>query len=189
VVSGRVHRLILLALVLSLASPVFQPAVAQKMPTLEPREGFRVGDRAIDFTVKDIEGKTHRLSDLRGRSIVHLVFWATWCMPCIEEVPRLEAAYQQYHAQGFEVLGVVVTMNQTKEGVRAFAEKNGVQYPLLWDGDTKVMSRYRVDAIPQNFLIDRDGIIRYTATSLPGGYEELVAKMLATQATPSAAGQ
>ena len=188
-VPGRVHRFILLALVLSLASPVFAPAVAQKMPTLAPREGSRIGDLAYDFTVKDLDGKQHRLSDLRGKSIVHLVFWATWCMPCIEEVPRLQAAYQQYHAQGFEVLGVVVTMNQTKEGVRAFAEKNGVAYPVLWDGDTKVMSRYRVDSIPQNFIIDRDGIIRYAGTSLPGSYEETLSKMLAAPATPSAAGR
>jgi peroxiredoxin len=189
VVSGRVHRFALVALLVSLVPPAFESAVAQKMPTLPPHEGSRIGDLAYDFTVKDLDGTAHRLRDLRGKSVVHLVFWATWCMPCIEEVPRLQAAYQQYREQGFEVLGVLVTMNQTREGVRAFAEKNGVEYPILWDGDSRVMSRYRVDSIPQNFLIDRDGVIRYAGVGLPGGYEEMVSKMLGSPATQRAAGQ
>jgi peroxiredoxin len=187
VVSGRVPRFILLAFLIALASPVFEPAAAQKLPTLGPREGWRVGDLAYDFTVKDLEGRDHRLKDRRGQSVVHLVFWATWCMPCVEEVPHLKLIYDRYRARGFEIFGVVVAMNQTKEGVRTFVEKNGMVYPILWDGDLKVMNRYRVDSIPQNFLIDRDGIIRYAGTGLPAGYEELVMKMLAAQATPRAA--
>jgi len=187
VVPGRVSRFILLALLIALAPPVFEPVAAQKMPGIGPREGWRVGDLAYDFTVKDLEGRDYRLKDLRGQSVVHLVFWATWCMPCVEEVPHLKTIYGRYRAQGFEILGVVVAMNQTKEGVRSFVEKNGMAYPILWDGDLKVMSRYRVDSIPQNFLIDRDGIIRYAGISLPAGYEELVRKMLVPQAAPRAA--
>lgn len=187
--SGRVPRLTLVALLIVLASPIFEPVAAQKVPALEPREGWRVGDLAFDFTVKDISGSVHRLRDLRGKSVVHLVFWATWCIPCLEEVPRLQAAYEQHRERGFEILGMVVTMNQTKEGVRAFVEKNGVAYPILWDGDSRVMSRYRVDSIPQNFLIDRDGIIRYSGVVLPEAYEDLLSKMLDSQAAPRASRQ
>jgi len=189
VVPGRVSRIVLLASLIALASPVFEPAAAQKMPVTGPREGWRIGDLAYDFTVRDIEGRDHRLRDLRGQSVVHLVFWATWCVPCVEEVPRLKAIYERYSAQGFEILGVVVAMNQTEEGVRTFVGKHNMPYPILWDGDLKVMNRYRVDSIPQNFLIDRDGIIRYTGVGLPAAYEELVKEMLAARATPRAARQ
>jgi peroxiredoxin len=185
----RVSRSILLASLIALASPLFEPALAQKMPTLGPREGWRVGDLAQDFTVKDIAGKEYRLRDFRGQRVVHLVFWATWCLPCVEEIPHLQAVYERYGGPGFEILGMVVTMNQTKEGVRTFVEKNGVTYPILWDGDSTAMSRYRVDSIPQNFLIDREGIIRYSGIALPARYEELVKKMLDAPATPRAAGK
>ena len=186
-VPGRVSRFTLLALLIALAPPVFEPVAAQKMPSIGPREGGRVGDLAYDFMVKDLDGHDHRLKDLRGQSVVHLVFWATWCMPCVEEVPHLKLIYDRYHAQGLEILGIVVAMNQTKEGVRTFVEKNGMAYPILWDGDLKLMNRYRVDSIPQNFLIDRDGIIRYAGIGLPSGYEELVRKMLAAPAATRAA--
>jgi len=187
VVPRRISRIILLALLVALAPPVFEPVAAQKMPSVPPREGWRVGDLAYDFTVKDLDGHDHKLGDLRGRSVVHLVFWATWCMPCVEEVPQLKAIYDRYRTQGFEILGVVVAMNQTKEGVKTFVEKNGMPYPILWDGDLKVMNRYRVALIPQNFLIDRNGIIRYAGSGLPAGYEDLVQKMLAAPAAPQAA--
>jgi peroxiredoxin len=107
----------------------------------------------------------------------------------VEEIPHLQAVYERYGGPGFEILGMVVTMNQTKEGVRTFVEKNGVTYPILWDGDSTAMSRYRVDSIPQNFLIDREGIIRYSGIALPARYEELVKKMLDAPATPRAAGK
>lgn len=186
-VPRRVSRFILLASLIALAPLVFEPVAAQKMPGVGPREGSRVGDLAYDFTVKDLDGHDHSLKGLRGRSVVHLVFWATWCMPCVEEVPQLRVMYDRYRAKGFEILGVVVAMNQTQEGVRTFVEKNGMAYPVLWDGDLKLMNRYRVDSIPQNFLIDRDGIIRYAGIGLPAGYEDLVQKMLAAPAAPRAA--
>jgi peroxiredoxin len=171
----------------ALAPLVSPPASAQKMPSMPTREGWRVGDLAYDFTISDLEGKPHRLKDMRGKNVVHLVFWATWCMPCIEEIPHLRDAYDRFRDQGFEIYGVVVAMNQTKEGVRSFAERNKMPYPILWDGDLKVMNRYRVDMIPQNFLIGRDGVIQYAGAGLPAGYEDLLRTMLAGEPAPRAA--
>ena len=149
------------------------PLLAQKMPTSPPREGRKTGDMAFDFTLKDLDGKPHRLKDLRGR-VVHVVFWATWCMPCVEEMPDLKVAYERYHDRGFEILGVVVPMSQTREGVRAFAEKQAVRYPILWDDGMTLMSRYNVDSIPRNFVIDKEGIIRYAGVALPERYDDLI---------------
>lgn len=177
----------LLALTLAVALLVAAPLSAQKMPAPIPREGSRIGDLAFDFTLKDLDGKPYRLKDMRGRQVVHIVFWATWCMPCIEEVPTLRETYARYHDQGLEILGVVVPMNQTRGGVRAFADKFKMSYPLLWDDNMALMNRYRVDSIPQNFLIGRDGIIRYAGTALPAAYEELIQKALAQDAGSRAA--
>jgi len=163
------------------------PLLAQKMPKSAPKEGRQTGDVAYDFTLKDLEGKPHRLKDLRGR-VVHVVFWATWCMPCLDEVPDLKAAYARYHDQGFEILGVTVPMSQTPEKVREFVTKQEVHYPILWDEGMELMNRYRVDSLPRNFLIDREGIIRYAGASLPDNYEEyLKYSLLKPAATPAGA--
>jgi peroxiredoxin len=161
-------------------------ATAQKMPRLGPPEGRRVGDLAIDFKAKDLDGHEHRLRDLRGHKVVHLVFWATWCVPCLEEIPHLREAYSKYGEQGLEILGVTMPMDQTAESVRGFVRKQKLQYPILWDEGQAIMSRYHVDAIPQNFLIGRDGIIRYAGGGLPDDYDTLVRKAL-SQPTPSQA--
>src|SRR5262245_65507800 len=62
---------------------------AQKMPEVAPSVGSRVGDVAIDFTLKDLSNRTYTLKDLRGKQVVHVVFWATWCVLCLQAVPRL----------------------------------------------------------------------------------------------------
>jgi peroxiredoxin len=175
------------SLTLCLLAVVFATALplqAQKMPASPPREGRRTGDVAFDFTLKDLDGKPHRLKDLRGR-VVHVVFWATWCMPCLEEMPDLKEAYERYHDRGLEILGVVVPMSQTPEGVRAFAQKQALRYPILWDDGMALMSRYNVDSIPRNFVIDRQGVIRYAGVALPERYDDLIEHSLKGSATPA----
>lgn len=162
------------------------PSSAQKMPVDPPREGRQVGDLAFDFSLQDLDGKEYRLRDLRGKRVVHLVFWATWCVPCVEEVPHLRKVYDEYKDQGLEIFGIVVPMNQTKEGVREFVKRFRMSYPILWDEGMALMDRYRIDAIPRNILIGRDGVIRYTGTGLPQGYEDLVRRSLGPDAGPQA---
>lgn len=164
------------------------PTFAQKMPKPPTREGVRQGDLAADFTLNDLAGKPVKLSALRGDRVVLVVFWATWCVPCLQEMPALMDTYAQYRSQGLEILGVVVAMNQTREGVQDFVAQHKVPYPVLWDENLKVMSKYRVDAIPQNFLIGRDGVIHYAGGVLPEGHQEMIRALLAApQAAPAAA--
>jgi peroxiredoxin len=157
------------------------------MPVSPPREGRQVGEVAYDFTLKDLDGREYRLKDRRGKQVVHLVFWATWCVPCVEEVPHLREVYERYRDQGLEIVGIVVPMNQTKEGVRAFVEKFRMTYPILWDEGLTLMDRYRIDSIPRNILVGRDGVIRYAGTGLPADYEDLVRRSLAPAPGPQAA--
>ncbi len=154
------------------------PLRAQKMPTLPPLAGNRVGDLAHDFTLKDLDNQKHTLKELRGKQVVHVVFWATWCVPCLEEVPALRTIQEKYRDRGVQILGIVIDMDQTKDGVRAAARDMKINYPILWDDGGEVQDRYRVEYIPQNFLIGKDGVIRYTGTALPSNYEALLEALL-----------
>ncbi len=151
---------------------------AQKLPSRRPGPGRTVGSQALDFSLKDLDGRPHSLKQMRGKSVVHVVFWATWCVPCLQEIPRLRGVYQKYGEQGLRVLGVVVNQSQTPDMIRAVARDYGVTYPILFDADGSMASRYGISRIPQNFLIDKDGIIRYAGTALPRNYEALVEGLL-----------
>jgi peroxiredoxin len=167
----------LLALtLLGLATQV--PVRAQKLPKMEPVRGTRVGNLAYDLSLKDLAGRPHSLRDLRGKQVVHVVFWATWCFPCIQEVPTLRATYTKYHDRGLEILAVAPNMDQTQEAVLALAKELKVNYPVLWDGDGAAIRTYRVYSIPQNFLIGKDGIIRYEGNGLPSDYDRLIESLL-----------
>lgn len=151
---------------------------AQKMPTMPPMAGTRVGNLAHDFTLKDLENQKHSLKELRGKQVVHVVFWATWCVPCMQEIPTLRTIQEKYKDKGVQILGITLDMNQTKDDVRAITRGMKINYPVLWDEGGEVQDRYQVEYIPQNFLIGKDGVIRYTGTSLPSNYETLLDSLL-----------
>jgi len=144
-----------------------------------------VGSLAIDFSLKDLDGRPHSLKQMRGKRVVHVVFWATWCVPCLQEIPRLRNVYERYRDQGLQVLGVVINQGQAPDMVRAAAKEYRVTYPILFDADGSMANRYGISYIPQNFLIGKDGIIRYEGTGLPRNYEALVEKLLREDGTPS----
>src|SRR5262249_44507900 len=148
------------ALLLGLMLWLSAPALAQKMPTLGPSQGLRPGNLAFDFTGKDLDGHAYRLKDLRGQ-VVQVVFWAPWCVPGVGGIPTMRAISAKDRGRGRAVPGGVVPTDQTKAGVRDFVTQHKMEYPILWDGADAIVSRYRIDAIPQVFLVGRDGVIRY----------------------------
>jgi peroxiredoxin len=163
------------------------PAWGQKIPPMEPQRGSREGNRAPAFALRDLDGNDYRLQEMLGKKVVHLAFWATWCMPCVAEIPILRGMYDRYHQRGLEVLGIVVPVSQTREGVRAFSEKHGINYPILWDDDEKTTGLYRVASLPRNFLIGKDGIIRHAGVELPEDLESMIESLL-QEGEPSPAG-
>ncbi len=178
-----------LAPVLALALLLPGRAAAQKMPTVGPSPGNRVGNLAHDFTLKDLDNHSHSLKELRGKRVVHVVFWATWCIPCMEEVPTLRATYEKYRERGLQVLGIAVDMSQSQEDVRAAARNLKINYPILWDDGGALLDRYAVSYIPQNFLIGKDGVIRYAGTSLPPDYDTMLEALLKEDGAVSSSGR
>jgi len=115
------------------------------------------GFEAPDFALEDLHGQTLRLSDFRGR-IVFLNLWATWCPPCREEMPSMDALYRTLSDEGLVMLAV----SQDENGARAvapFAEQMKLSFPILIDAGATLSPRYGVTGYPETFIIDREGKI------------------------------
>jgi peroxiredoxin len=90
--------------------------------------------------------------------VVLVNFWATWCPPCLAEIPDIEAAYRERAADGFVVLGV--NGQEPRETVQPFVEAQGITYPILLDEQGTVAREYRVIGMPMSLLVDREGVIQ-----------------------------
>jgi thiol-disulfide isomerase/thioredoxin len=122
-------------------------------------EGLAVGQRFPDFKVTDVNGSPLSPSANRGR-VTLIDFWATWCGPCRGEMPNVIAAYQNYHAQGFNIIGI--SLDGDLVTLQAFTQAEGMPWPQYYDGlgwQNKLAQRYGVGSIPANYLLDRRGII------------------------------
>lgn len=128
-----------------------------------------VSGPAPDFTLASASGKNIKLSELRGE-VVMVNFWASWCGPCREELPLLDALYQQYRDYGFTLLGVNVDEN--RGAADKLLEQIPVSFPVLYDPTSAVSELYQVDAMPSTILIDRDGNLRYLHRGYKPGYED-----------------
>jgi peroxiredoxin len=117
----------------------------------------KLGTAAIDFNCQDLKGQTWSLDKVRGK-VVLLRFWADWCPYCRYEMPVIDKYYRKLNKEGFLVLAVNV--KQSPEVALAFTAQLDVTFPVPLDPDGKMAKRYGVYAIPTNFLIDRQGIIR-----------------------------
>jgi peroxiredoxin len=117
----------------------------------------KLGTTAIDFNCQDLKGQFWNLDKVKGK-IVLLRFWADWCPYCRYEMPVIEKYYRMLKKQGFEVLAVNV--KQSAAMAEAFTAQMDITFPVLLDPEGKMAKRYGVYAIPTNFLIDRQGIIR-----------------------------
>lgn len=120
-----------------------------------PSSATTAAELAPDFALKDLSGKTIRLSDYRGKAVV-LNFWATWCPPCRHEIPWLVDLQKQYGPHGLEIIGI--SMDETgPAAVKQFAERMGVNYKVVM-GDNSVVANYGgVRVLPTTFYIGRDG--------------------------------
>lgn len=112
------------------------------------------------FTLADLDGKKVPLRSFRGK-IVLMNFFATWCMPCREEMPGMERLYQTYKDQGLVVLAI--DMHEGAKTVRAFMRKLQLSFPALLDKDGGVAYMYGIRPIPASYLVSRDGRIVWRA--------------------------
>lgn len=125
------------------------------------RRSPRTGYAAPEFTLPDLQGRIHRLADLRGK-VVFLNLWATWCPPCRMEMPGMERLYQQLKDRDFVMLAVAEDEGGT-EAVAPFIREAGLTFPVLLDPEATLSPRYGVTGYPETFIIDRDGqVVHHT---------------------------
>ena len=146
-----------------LAAPVPAPDTTAGLGPLDART-VETGQPAPDFVLETRasgkQARTVRLSDFRGQVVV-LNFWASWCGPCRQEMPDLQAEYAR-HAQtrDLTILAVNALSLDSRQAAERFIEEMGVTFPVVFDASGDVLERYRVRGLPSTFFIDREGVVR-----------------------------
>lgn len=121
------------------------------------RGGALVGQAAPEFSLADLKGNAVRLANLKGK-VVFVNVWATWCEPCREEMPAMQALYKTLAGPDFEMLAVNSDQSD-RAVVERFVTSNGISFPVLPDPNLQVAERYQVTGYPETFVIDRNGTI------------------------------
>jgi thiol-disulfide isomerase/thioredoxin len=128
-----------------------------------------VGKPAPDFALRSMQGPSMRLSEHLGEVVV-INFWATWCGPCRQEMPLLDALYGKYKQAGLVLLSV--NIDEKVEPAIEMAQTLKVSYPVLFDARKEVSRAFDVGAMPVTVLVDRAGVVRYVSEGYKPGYEK-----------------
>ncbi|MBI5029745.1 MAG: TlpA family protein disulfide reductase [Chloroflexi bacterium] len=131
---------------------IYQTRVPVEIITAAPE----VNSSAPNFSLSTLDGQAITLGELRGK-VVLVNFWATWCIPCREELRDFEEVYTKRHTQGFVILAI--NEGEDYNTVAQFAQEFRLSYPISIDRDGRVAKRYRVRGLPTSFFIDREGVI------------------------------
>jgi len=153
--------------------------------TVKKRNGL--GLAAPSFKRDSLSGGQVALEDYRGK-VVLLDFWATFCSPCLEQLPHLKQVYEKYRERGFEILGF--SEDQDRDRLGAFVKENGMGWKNVFcpEGESDPTVRlYKVINIPASFLVDRNGIVRHV--NLTGrDLERAIEELLGQRRTPPGSG-
>lgn len=134
--------------------------------------------QAVDLQFTAVDGRSVDLSKLRGK-VVLVDFWATWCGPCVGEVPNVKKTYDQYHSKGFEIIGI--SLDKEKDKLTSFVAENKMDWPQFFDGQfwqNKYARQFGIESIPTMWLIDKKGKLRdmNAREDLSGGVQKLLAE-------------
>lgn len=119
-----------------------------------------VGVEAPTYAARTLQGDSVSLALLRGKPVL-LNVWATWCLPCKEEIPYLQALHEKHSAQGLQIIGVSIDHSGEEAKISEFARDFRMTYPIWRDPDERVNSRFLAIGVPSTYLIDRNGVLRW----------------------------
>ena len=152
----RIRRFNLL--LLSMLLFVFIITGCENLAGLKKVKRIEIGKPAPDFMLQDAAGITWKLSSLKGK-VVFVNFWATWCKPCRDEMPSMEALNKAMAGQQFQMLSIV--FNDDLQMADSFARRLGATFPVLANPGPELTEAYMITGVPETFLIDANGILRH----------------------------
>lgn len=135
-----------------------QPREAAKVSLDIKLRAFQGNPQPLPIQLKDISGRTLKLEDYRGKVTV-VNFWATWCPPCVEEIPSLNRLREEMQGEEFELISI--NFAETPKTVNEFMKRVNVEFPVLIDPSGKVSQQWNVIGFPSTFVIGKDGKIKY----------------------------
>ena len=141
------------------------------------------GGAVPPLALRDLAGREHRLADYRGKVVV-VNFWATWCEPCREEMPSMQALRASLAARPFEVLAV--NLGEPESRVRKFLEQVPLEFPVLLDRDSGAAKAWRARVLPASFVVGPDGAVRYSVLGAIDWADEKVRRAMLTLMAPGA---
>ncbi|GDY23674.1 hypothetical protein LBMAG56_50210 [Verrucomicrobiota bacterium] len=148
-----------------------------QVASMKAQENMAVGKQFPDFAEKDLEGKPLSIAGYKGKVLL-VDFWATWCGPCIRELPNVKTTYEKYQGKGFDILGI--SLDSDKDKLTGFLAKNEMPWKQFFDGQgwkNKLAQQYGINSIPATYLLDASG--KVIAKNLRGPeLEAAVAKAL-----------
>ncbi|MBL4908520.1 MAG: TlpA family protein disulfide reductase [Alteromonadaceae bacterium] len=138
-------------------------------------QALTIGEKAPDFTLKNMAGKNLNLVEQRG-NIILINFWASWCAPCRKEMPALQTLHEKYQDLGFSVWGVNV--EQENQAGKKFLADLKLTFPIFFDAKNTLSATYQVAAMPTSVIVDRNGVVRFIFRGYKSGYEKKYAKAI-----------
>lgn len=151
------RNLILIVVIALVAASVYLLSSGSSRPPREAVKSVVAGDLAPDFQLEDTQGNKVSLSDLRGK-VVLVNFWATWCPPCIEEMPSMERLNEVLAGDEFVMLAINTEENG-RSIIPAFLERTPYTFPILYDNEGVVQKSYGVFKFPESFIVNKDGTV------------------------------
>ncbi|SES02123.1 thiol-disulfide oxidoreductase ResA [Psychrobacillus sp. OK032] len=150
-----IRTVILSLLVVAIVFTIYSNLTKEKTAVLQ------VGDNAPDFSLIDMNGEKHQLSDYKGQG-VFLNFWGTWCKPCEREFPLMDKHYQDYKDQGVQILAV--NIGESNFSVQKYVDRKSLTFPVLIDHNKSVMETYNINPLPTTMLVNPEGKIEKIIT-------------------------
>ena len=142
------------------------------------------------FSLKNLDGQRVSLDDLLGRGTLLIDFWATWCKPCIKELPHLHDLYLKYRDRGFQVVAISEDSPRSLSKVKSFVAGNKYEFLVLLDENSTVQRKFNFRALPYTVLLDRDGHVIHSRMGYrPGDERVLEEKLLILLEAQEAAGE